>query len=133
MRAVDAAGNVDPTPAAYTWVVNAAVPDITPPDTTIDSAPPDPSGTGTASFTFSGTRISGSGVAGFECRLDAASFAACTSPQSYSGLADGTHTFQVRAVDAAGNIDPTPATYTWTNVTGSALQDRLYLPLVGHD
>jgi hypothetical protein len=29
-------------------------------------------------------------------------------------LAQGVHTFQVRARDAAGNVDPTPATYTWT-------------------
>ncbi|MDQ1503946.1 MAG: hypothetical protein QOD57_1673, partial [Actinomycetota bacterium] len=33
----------------------------------------------------------------------------CTSPKSYSGLAVGPHTFAVRASDAAGNVDPTPA------------------------
>src|SRR2546421_1105542 len=32
--------------------------------------------------------------------------------KSYSGLAVGTHTFDVRAVDVAGNVDPTPATRT---------------------
>ncbi len=52
-------------------------------------------------------------VTTFNCSLDAAAFAACTSPQTYSGLTNGSHTFQVRAVDAAGNVDPTPATYTW--------------------
>src|SRR5204862_6038055 len=46
--------------------------------------------------------------------LDASAFAPCVSPRSYSGLADGSHSFQVRATDPAGNTDPTPASYTWT-------------------
>jgi hypothetical protein len=37
-------------------------------------------------------------------------------PESYGGLALGPHTFQVRAADALGNVDPTPASYTWTVV-----------------
>ena len=41
-------------------------------------------------------------------------FAACTSLKSYSGLAEGSHTFQLRARDAAGNADQTPASHTWT-------------------
>lgn len=131
VRAVDAAGNVDPTPAAHGWVVNATVPDTTPPDTTIDSGPPEPSATDTAAFTFSGTdNTGGGGVAGFECKLDASAFAACTSPQDYSALLAGAHTFQVRAVDAAGNVDLTPAAYTWTCITGTALKDRIYLPFL---
>ena len=89
------------------------MPDTTPPDTTIDSAPSESQRHRSATFTFSGTD-SGSGVAAFECSLDGAAFAACTSPQSYSSLAGGSHTFQVRAVDAAGNVDPTPASFTWT-------------------
>ena len=39
------------------------------------------------------------------------------SPKAYTGLAPGSHTFEVRATDPAGNVDPTPATRTWT-VTG---------------
>ena len=46
----------------------------------------------------------------FACRFDsAATFTPCTSPITYSGLAQGTHTFRVRATDPAGNTDPTPA------------------------
>ena len=37
----------------------------------------------------------------------------CTSPQTFSELADGTYTFTVAAVDGVGNVDPTPASLTW--------------------
>lgn len=95
--------------------LDLTVPDKTAPDTTIDSSPSNPSNSSSASFTFSGTDdASGSSVASFECQLDAGSFSACTSPQNYSSLADGSHTFQVRAIDGVGNIDPTPASFTWT-------------------
>ena len=48
----------------------------------------------------------------FRCSLDGAAFALCTSPKPYSGLADGTHTFDVKAVDPAGNTS-SPATFAW--------------------
>src|SRR5206468_1846314 len=50
----------------------------------------------------------------FQCALDGGGFAPCASPQTYSALAGGNHTFQVRATDPAGNTDPTPASFTWT-------------------
>jgi len=109
VRAIDGAGNVDPAPASFTWVI-----DTTAPDTTITSNPPALTNSTSASFTFSGTDAGGSGVASFECKLDGGSFGLCTSPQSYSSLADGSHTFQVSAIDAVGNFDPTPASFTWT-------------------
>jgi Ca2+-binding RTX toxin-like protein len=91
------------------------VPDTTPPDTTIDSNPSNPTNSTSASFSFSGTdSVGGTGVASFECRLDAGGFAACTSPQSYSSLSDASHTFEVRAIDGSSNVDPTPASFTWT-------------------
>ena len=103
VRARDLAGNVDATPASYTWTI-----DTVPPDTTILSAPADPSSTGLAVFTFSASEPG----ATFECKVDTASFSACTTPASYS-LGDGTHTFTVRALDAAGNADLDAATRTW--------------------
>ncbi len=32
---------------------------------------------------------------------------------NYVGLADGTHTFDVSGTDQAGNVDTSPASYTW--------------------
>jgi hypothetical protein len=82
--------------------------DTTPPDTTITSKPPATTTSTSAQFAF--TSEAG---AFFRCKLDGAE-ATCVSPRSYSGLAPGAHTFTVYATDAAGNIDPTPATYSWT-------------------
>ncbi len=105
VRAIDSVSNIDPTPASYTWTI-----DSTPPDTTLTATPPNPSNNGNASFSFTSPESS----VGFQCQLDGAAFAACTSPKSYTALASGSHIFQVRAVDAAGNVDPIPASYTWT-------------------
>ncbi len=105
VRAIDAAGNADTTPATRTWTVDA-----TAPDTSIDSGPPATAGSAGASFGFS----SADAGATFECRIDGAAWAACTSPQAYSGLADGPHVFDVRATDALGNTDATPASQAWT-------------------
>jgi hypothetical protein len=49
-----------------------------------------------------------------QCKLDSGSWGSCTSPKSYGGLAVGSHTFSVKATDAAGNTDASPATLTWT-------------------
>jgi len=101
-------GNTDATPDTFTWYV-----DLTPPETQIDTHPAALTNSASATFTFSGTDDHSATVS-FECKLDGAvSFSSCTSPKTYTGLADGSHTFQVRAVDAAGNVDPTPASFTW--------------------
>ncbi|HYM53041.1 MAG TPA: DNRLRE domain-containing protein, partial [Candidatus Dormibacteraeota bacterium] len=85
-------------------------PDTTaPPPPTIDSGPSNPTSSTSAIFTFSNTE---SGVT-FECALDGAALATCTSPRNYSGLAAGEHSFAVRARDAAGNLSAA-ATHAWT-------------------
>jgi hypothetical protein len=97
VRARDVAGNPDPSPAARTWTVDTIAPDTT---LTPTASPPNDN---TPTFTF--TSEAG---ATFECRVDAAAFAGCTSPFTTSVLADGPHTFEVRARDAVGNVDATP-------------------------
>jgi LPXTG-site transpeptidase (sortase) family protein len=87
--------------------------DTTAPDTLIDTNPGNPGNSTSATFTFHGSD-SGSGVASLECQLDGGGFSACSSGKTYTGLADGSHTFEARAIDTAGNTDPTPASFTWT-------------------
>jgi hypothetical protein len=109
VRATDAAGNTDASPATQTWTITAPA-DTTPPTTTISSGPSERTTSTGASFAFSANDPNSE----FECRLDSGSWAACTSPKEYSGLAIGSHSFSVRATDAADNTDASPATQTWT-------------------
>lgn len=89
------------------------VPDTIAPETTINSQPPDPDSDSTPTFTFSGDDGAGSGIASFMCQIDNGIYNACTSPFTSIALLDGTHTFNVYAIDVASNIDLTPASYTW--------------------
>lgn len=50
----------------------------------------------------------------YECRVDAGAFESCASPLVRPALAPGSHVFEVRATDKAGNVDPTPARHEWT-------------------
>lgn len=104
VRVTDSTGNVDPTPATATWTV-----DLTPPTTTITSGPTGTVASASASFAFTASE-----PATFQCQLDGGALAACTSPYSVSMLGQGAHTFSVVATDAAGHVDPTPATRTFT-------------------
>jgi hypothetical protein len=45
----------------------------------------------------------------FECKLDKKKYKPCKSPKKYKRLKRGKHKFKVRATDAAGNTDPSPA------------------------
>ena len=100
----DGSGNVDQTPATYSWSV-----DVTSPDTSIASGPPNPTNSRDAVFVLGATE-----PGGLECKLDGAPFTSCLSPVVYSNVAEGPHTFQARATDAAGNVDQTAAQYAWT-------------------
>jgi hypothetical protein len=105
IQAVDQAGNVDTQAQPITWTV-----DTTPPDTTL-AKPGNIVGDPDPAFKFTASEMS----AAFQCSLDKAAFAACSSPDLVSVFHSGPHKFRVRAVDAAGNVDPTPALYAWTS------------------
>ncbi|MGC1853079.1 MAG: Ig-like domain-containing protein, partial [Solirubrobacterales bacterium] len=118
VKAIDQAGNVDNTPAIFSWTVDTATP-----DTQINTKPSTLTNSTAASFSFSGSDLGGSGIASFECRRDGGIWAACPSPKEYTGLADGAHSFEVKAVDQAGNVDSSPASFNWTvDTTPPAVQ-----------
>ena len=98
--------------SGYTVAVLPDSADTTPPDTTLDTTPDSTTSSSVASFGFSGSDNRPSVT--FECSVDGGSYVSCTSLFSTSALSVGSHIFAVRAVDAVGNIDPTPASYTWT-------------------
>lgn len=104
VRGTDQAGNVDPTPATRAFTV-----DTTAPDTGLTSGPGEATNDNTPTFTFEASEPG----ATFECSI-AGSFHPCTSPYTSGALGDGDFTFQVRAQDAAGNLDPTPASLSFT-------------------
>ncbi|HEY9375500.1 MAG TPA: hypothetical protein VIQ02_00210, partial [Jiangellaceae bacterium] len=107
VQATDRAGNTDPTPASHSWTV-----DLTAPETAIGSGAPPVTNVTSASFTFSSEP-----GATFQCSLDSVeegAFTACTSPTLYTNVPEGFRTFRVRATDQVGNVDPTPASSTWT-------------------
>lgn len=122
VAATDRAGNTDASPSAWQWTIDA-----TTPETHITSGPPELTNQSVASFSFAASETGSS----FECRLDGASFASCASPKSYSGLADGSHTFDVRSVDSAGNVDTTPALRSWTIDTTAPPPPTLVAPTNG--
>jgi hypothetical protein len=85
--------------------------DVTAPDTLADS-PGDVVTTSTPSLTFSSDDPT---VTSFFCRFDAENFFQCSSPLVPSPpLSNGLHTFEVTAVDGAGNFDQTPASVSFT-------------------
>jgi hypothetical protein len=109
VRATDVAENQG-SAASYQWEVDNSLADTTPPQTTIESKPPDPSGSSTATFTYSSNEPGST----FECALDGSGFVGCPATGiAYGGLVEGAHTFQVRAIDPSSNVDPTPAGYSF--------------------
>ncbi|HEV2950788.1 MAG TPA: right-handed parallel beta-helix repeat-containing protein, partial [Actinomycetota bacterium] len=91
------------------------------PDTIITDQPAQASRDAVSTFRFTGTDNASSVT--FQCSIDGGEYGPCTTPKDYAGLAPlSDHTFAVRAVDLSGNVDLTPATYTWW-IDPAALDD----------
>ncbi|HET7120150.1 MAG TPA: hypothetical protein VFI17_02725 [Solirubrobacterales bacterium] len=84
-------------------------PDTTPPNTKIKSGPSGKTSKEKATFRFTSTE----GGSTFKCKLDRRKWSSCKSPKTYKGLGKGKHTFKVKATDAAGNVDSSPAVRSW--------------------
>ena len=89
---------------------NSGATDNNPLDTHI-SFPHPANPTVSASATFAFLRPTGAGS--FECKLDAGTYEACSSPKTYAGISLGNHTFSVRAMNGAAVLDLHPPSFTW--------------------
>jgi hypothetical protein len=88
----------------------------------IRTRPPQSTTVDWATFTFRDAKR----ASGFRCRLDGGAARACTSPETYRGLAVGAHTVTVQALDAGGQAGA-GTSYQWhvvRSVTG--------FPIAGH-
>jgi hypothetical protein len=79
--------------------------DCTPPETEITKGAPNKTDKTKLKFKFTSSEPDST----FECKLDKKAFKACDSPRKVKRLDEGKHKFKVRAIDAAGNVDPSAA------------------------
>ena len=98
-------------------------PDTTPPDTIMDRA-------------FRGTYTtlppsidshSTEPVSRFEIQFDGRPWCVCPQPEGFTSY--GSHTYSIRAVDLAGNVDPTPASTSWTYLRSDPARCDITQPL----
>ena len=97
VQATDAAGNSSVDTLNFTVT--------TPPDTAITKGPKKKTTKRRPKFKFTSSEPGST----FQCSLDGKAFKSCTSPFKPKKLRLGKHRLMVRAVDAAGIADPTPA------------------------
>lgn len=106
VRARDIADNLS-APASVQWDVQAGAP-----VTTINGGPSGLTRQNDSTATFSSDK-----AGTFECQIDGAAWAVCTSPLEFTDQPDGDHSLRVRAisaVDPVGVKDPTPPARFWT-------------------
>jgi hypothetical protein len=96
VEARDSAGNVSTGAAFYGWAVDATPP----PRPMVTNGPNNKWDSSTVMFTFTDPEAN----VNFQCSVDGGAWSPCTSPQTYYAMSAGTHEFDVRAKDQAGNI-----------------------------
>jgi hypothetical protein len=116
VRAVDAAGNADPSPATVRLAASGG-------------GEPTGAGAFTSTSATLGFALSAGGTP--ECRLDDAAWAACASPVTLSGLAWGDHAFALRATFGNGLAVDAPE-QRWTAAAPGARIAALQFPVLLH-
>lgn len=86
------------------------------PNTTLRKKPRKKTAKRKAAFEF----VSDQPGSSFQCKLDKQPFKLCRSPFK-AKVKPGSHDFQVRAINAQGTVDPTPAAFKWRVAGGPRL------------
>ncbi len=92
------------------WAPRAFSVDTTGPETVLITTPPSEGASPTPLIAFRSDESN----ATFECSIDGSGFSSCSSPWPPGTLAAGPHRIAVRALDALGNVDATPASADFT-------------------
>ena len=118
MRAVDAAGNVDPTPAEWSWEVGGI-----PPAVLIESGPDLTTTDRSARFQFSadGRELT------YMCALDGGEPSPCMPGKAYNGLPLGPHDFEVSVLvnEEFALEEPRVSTWEWTVIDTTGLDTTI--------
>ena len=83
--------------------------DLDAPETTILSGPPKKTRSKRARIDFTSSEAGST----YECALDGKAFNRCIPPVLLRKLKPRRHVYEVRAIDAAGNVDADPPVYAW--------------------
>jgi hypothetical protein len=97
------------TPPTETLCISGGLADTDPPQTKIKKRPPNRSEDATPKFKFRSDEPGST----FKCKVDGKKYRKCKSPKTLKPLDSGKHKFKVKATDAAGNTDNTPAKDTF--------------------
>jgi Chitobiase/beta-hexosaminidase C-terminal domain/Abnormal spindle-like microcephaly-assoc'd, ASPM-SPD-2-Hydin/Bacterial Ig-like domain len=111
--AVDAQGTQSPV-GTQTYTI-----DTVPPVISLTGKPTNPTNNVNPSFTFASNKAGTRFACSLALGTAADAFTACSSPKSYSGLADGSYTFKVRGRDPAGNVSVTPYAFVIDTTAGA--------------
>jgi hypothetical protein len=102
VAAEDSAGNKSST-KSFVWQVDLVVV-----DTIAIQTPPALTNAASSTVAFMANK-----AGTFVCAFDSGPEQPCTSPQTYAGLLDGTHTLRVTAIDLSGVRDASPLDVSW--------------------